>query len=314
MRAVTVDSVPAAPAVTEADTPRPEAGELLVKVAAASVNGFDLAVAAGYLNGMMEHRFPLVLGKDFAGTVEALGADVEGFAVGDGVFGVVTKPFLGTGSLAEYVTVSAGQGVAPLPAGLAVADAGALGVAGATAVDSLDAVAPAEDETVLISGAGGGVGSLAVQLAVARGARVIATARPGAQTDFVTGLTGTGAEVHVVDFTGDLEAQVHAIAPDGVDAVLHLAGDGAQLAGLLRPGGRIASPVGLTQDAVKDPDVIVHPIMADPNVPTLTALAEQVASGALRVPVTATYPLERAAEAFTAFSSGTPGKIAIACS
>ena len=314
MRAVTLDSVPAAPTVTEVDTPRPEAGELLVKVAAASVNGFDLAVAAGYMHGMMEHRFPLVLGKDFAGTVEALGAGVEGFAVGDAVFGVVMKPFLGTGSLAEYVTVSAGYGVAPLPAGLAVADAGALGVAGVTAVDSLNAVALAEGETVLISGAGGGVGSLAVQLAAARGARVIATARPGEQTDFVTGLTGTDAAVHVVDFTSDLEAQVRAIAANGVDAVLHLAGDGAQLVGLLRPGGQIASPAGLSPDAVKDPDVTVHPIMADPNASTLTALAEQVASGALRVPVTATYPLERATEAFTAFSSGTPGKIAVACS
>ncbi|WP_060887907.1 NADP-dependent oxidoreductase [Streptomyces caniscabiei] len=311
MRAVAMDSVPANPAVGEVDAPRPEDGELLVKVAASSVNGFDIAVAAGYLQGMMEHRFPLVLGKDFAGTVEALGAGVEGFAVGDAVFGVVTKPFLGTGSLAEYVTVSAGYGVVPLPEGLAVADAGALGVAGATAVDSLNAVALAEGRTVLISGAGGGVGSLAVQLAAARGAKVIATARPGGQTDFVTGLTGTDAEVHVVDFTGDLQAQVRAIAPDGVDAVLHLAGDGAELAGLLRPGGRIASPLGLTQDAVKDEDVTVHPIMADPNASTLTALAEQVTSGSLRVPVTATYPLERATEAFAAFTSGTPGKIAV---
>ncbi|MET8082151.1 NADP-dependent oxidoreductase [Streptomyces sp. NPDC005303] len=311
MRAVALDSVPANPAVGEVDTPRPEAGELLVKVAASSVNGFDVAVAAGYLQGMMEHRFPLVLGGDFAGTVEALGAGVEGFAVGDAVFGVVTKPFLGAGSLAEYVTVSAGYRVVPIPEGLAVADAGALGVAGATAVDSLNAVALTEGQTVLISGAGGGVGSLAVQLAAARGAKVIATARPGAQTDFVTGLTGTDAEVHVVDFTGDLQAQVRAIAPDGVDAVLHLAGDGAELAGLLRPGGGIASPLGLTQDAVKGLDVTVHTIMADPNPATLTALAEQVTSGSLRVPVTATYPLERAAEAFTAFTSGTPGKIAV---
>ncbi|MEV5955770.1 NADP-dependent oxidoreductase [Streptomyces sp. NPDC051987] len=314
MRAVTVDSVPADPAVSEVDTPGPEAGELLVKVAVAALNGIDVLTTAGYLQGMMEHRFPLVLGKDFAGTVEAVADGVEGFAVGDAVFGVVMKPFLGAGSLAEYVTVPAGHGVVRIPAGLAVTDAGALGLAGATAVDSLDAVALNGGETVLISGAGGGVGSLAVQLAAARGARVIATARPGAQTDFVTGLPPTGAEVHVVDFTADLAAQVRAIAPDGVDAVLHLAGDGAELAGLLRPGGRIASPTGLTPDAVKDPDVSVHPVIADPNASTLTALAEQVASGSLRVPVTATYPLERATEAFSAFTSGTPGKIAVACS
>ncbi|MEU6223741.1 NADP-dependent oxidoreductase [Streptomyces sp. NPDC047042] len=314
MRAVTVDSVPGAPAVTELDIPRPEAGELLVKVGAASLNGIDIATAAGYLQGMMEHRFPLVFGGDFAGTVEALGEGVDGFAVGDAVFGAVMKPFLGAGSLAEYVVVPAGHGVAPLPAGLAVMDAGALGVAGATAVDSLDAVALAEGETVLISGAGGGVGSLAVQLAAARGAKVIATARPGAQTDFLTGLTDSGTRIHVVDFTGDLESQVRAIAPDGVDTALQLAGDIAQLSGLLRAGGRIASTLGVTQEAVKDLDVTVHTIMADPNASTLTALAEQAVSGDLRVPVTATYPLDRATEAFAAFSSGAPGKIAVACS
>lgn len=311
MRAVTLESVPSTPAVTDVDTPRPEAGELLVKVAAASLNGIDIATAAGYTQAFMEHRFPLILGQDFAGTVEALGEGVEGFAVGDAVFGVVMKPFLGAGSLAQYVTVPAGHGVARIPAGVTTGDAGALGVAGATALVSLDAMALAEGETVLISGASGGVGALAVQLAAARGAKVIATARPGAQTDFVTGLTD--AVVHVVDFTGDLQAQVRAIAPDGVDAVLHLAGDGAALAALLRPGGQLASATGLSQDDVKDHDVTVHTIMGNPDSKVLTSLAEQVATGALRVPVTATYPLEQATQAFAAFA-GTPGKIALSCS
>ncbi|WP_151483570.1 NADP-dependent oxidoreductase [Streptomyces albicerus] len=310
MRAATLESVPSTPAVTEVDMPRPEAGELLVKVAAASLNGID--IAADYTQAFMEHRYPLVLGQDFAGTVEALGEGVEGLAVGDAVFGVVLKPFLGAGSLTQYVTVPAGHGVARIPAGLTAGDAGALGVAGATALVSLDAVALAEGETLLISGASGGVGALAVQLAAARGAKVIATARPGAQTDFVTGLTD--AEVQVVDFTGDLQGQVRVIAPEGVDAVLHLAGDGAALAALLRPGGQLASTTGLTQDAVKGQDVTVHTIMANPDARILTSLAEQVASGALRVPVTATYPLEQATEAFAAFGAGTPGKIAIACS
>ncbi|ELP62565.1 NADP-dependent oxidoreductase [Streptomyces turgidiscabies] len=312
MRAVALESVPSSPVVIDVDTPSPGVGELLVKVAAASLNGIDIATAAGYTQGFMEHRFPLVLGGDFAGTVEALGEGVDGFAVGDAVFGVVLKPYLGAGSLAQYVTVPAGHGVARIPAGLTVGDAGALGVAGLTAVVSLDAVALTEGETVLISGAAGGVGALAVQLAAARGAKVIATARPGTQTDFVTGLTGT--EIHVVDFTADLEAQVRAIAPEGVDVVLHLAGDGAALAALLRPGGQLASATGLAQDDVKGHDVTVHTIMAAPGPKTLTSLAEQVASGALRVPVTATFPLDQATEAFAAFGAGTPGKITVSCS
>ncbi|WP_370666202.1 NADP-dependent oxidoreductase [Streptomyces sp. IBSBF 2507] len=298
--------------MAEAETPRPEAGEVLVKVAVSSVNGFDLSVLGGHLQGMMEHRFPLVVGMDFAGTVEALGEGVDGFAVGDAVFGVAMKPYLGGGALAEYVAVNAGYGVTHVPEGLDVKDAGALGLAGTAALNSVDAVSPDKGETVLISGATGGVGALAVQLAAARGARVIATARPGEEADFVRSLTE--ADVAVVDFTGDLVAQVRALAPGGVDAVLHLAGDGTALAGLLRPGGRLASTLGLTQDAVEGVDVTVHSIMADPNPGTLSALADQAATGALRIPVNATFPLERAAEAFDAFRAGTFGKITVTCS
>ncbi|REE99373.1 NADP-dependent oxidoreductase [Thermomonospora umbrina] len=310
MRAVVVDSVPAVPKVGEVEAPRPEAGEVLVEVASASVNGFDVSVAAGRVRQMMEHRFPLVLGKDFAGTVTGLGEGAVGFAVGDRVFGVVMKTVLQDGSLAQYVTVPAAYGIARIPDGLSNRDAGALGLAGTAALNGLDAARAAEGDTVLVSGATGGVGALAVQMAAARGVRVLATARPGAEADFVTGLTG--AKVHVVDYTGDLEAQVRAIAPEGVDVVLHMAGDGIRLAGLLGKGGRIASTLGLAPDAVEG--VTVHPIMADPDARTLTVLAEQAAAGRLRVPVTATYPLERAAEAFEAFGAGSLGKISVTCS
>src|ERR1700712_4668497 len=105
MRAVVLSEFGAKPEVREIERPEPGEGEVRVRVRAASVNGFDLAVANGYLNGMMEHRFPVVLGKDFAGTVDALGEGVQGYAVGDRVFGVVTKAFLGDGSFGEYVTV-----------------------------------------------------------------------------------------------------------------------------------------------------------------------------------------------------------------
>jgi NADPH:quinone reductase-like Zn-dependent oxidoreductase len=141
---------------------------------------------------------------------------------------------------------------------------------------------------------------------------VIATPRPGAEADFVTGLTKE--QIHVVDFTGDLQAQVHAIVPDGVDAVLHLAGDGTQLTDLLRSGGKIASTIGLSQDDVEGRDLTVHTVWAEPNVQALTALAELAASGELRVPVTATYPLEQATEAFAAFGAGALGKLAVTCS
>ena len=105
MKAVVTTEQGAQPEVTEVPKPQPGAGEVLVKVQASSVNGFDMSVAAGHVAGMMEHRYPVVLGKDFAGTVEAVGDGVSRFQPGDKVFGVVTKAFLGDGGFGEYVTV-----------------------------------------------------------------------------------------------------------------------------------------------------------------------------------------------------------------
>ena len=309
MRAVAVASVPSAPQVSDVEAPRPLAGEVLVKVAASSVNGFDAATAAGYLQGMMEHSFPLVLGKDFAGTITELGEGVTGYAVGERVFGIVTKPSLGAGSLGEYVGVPTAVGLARVPDGLSLAQAGALGLAGAAALDSLEAVGPIDGQTLLISGATGGVGAIAAQYALARGARVIATAKPGPETDFLLGLTG--GKVDLVDYTGDLAAQVEALSPGGVAAALHLAGDGTQIAGLVAGGGRLASTLGLTADALPGRDLTVTAVMAHPGEATLDRLAADAVSGALQVPITATYPLEQAAKAFADFGSGALGKLAI---
>jgi NADPH:quinone reductase-like Zn-dependent oxidoreductase len=303
MRAVVVAEQGASPALTELPTPQPGAGEVLVRVQSSSLNGFDTAVAAGYLAAMMEHRYPVALGKDFAGTVETVGAGVTRFTAGDPVFGVVTKAFLGDGGFGEYVTVNEQVGITARPEGLDVAAAGALGLAGTAAVDALDAVAPQSGETVLISGATGGVGAIAIQYAAAAGARVIATARPGAETDFVRGLGATD----VVDHTGDLAAQVRAIAPDGLDVVLHLAGDGGVLAGLLTDKGRLASTLGLGADQ--------HPaataVMANPSAQTLDRLAADAAAGRLQVPVSRTYPLAEVPAAFGDFAAGTLGKLVI---
>jgi NADPH:quinone reductase-like Zn-dependent oxidoreductase len=308
MRAVALTQVPGALEVTEVDTPRPDAGELLVRVVASSVNGFDLGTAAGHLQGVMEHRFPLIPGKDFAGTVEALGEGVEGFTAGDAVFGVVTKAYLGTGSMAQYVTVPAAVGVARLPDGVSVRDAGALGLAGTAAVDGLAALGPIEGSTVLISGATGGVGALAVQLAAGRGPRVIATAKPGPEAEFVSGLTD--AKVQLVDYAEDVTAQVRELAPDGVDAVLHLAGDLAELTALARDGGAVASALAVPE-APEDRKLQTSMIWSNPTVDTLSMLAGQVAAGALSVPVSSVFDLEQAAEAFAAFGAGTVGKIAL---
>src|SRR5215207_4506050 len=202
---------------TLADIPMPEAkpGEVLVRVHAASVNGIDLSIASGQLQGMLEYRFPVVLGKDFAGTVEAVGAGVTGFDAGERVFGIVSDPSpLSSRSFAEYLAVPAGPNLTRVPEGVDFAAAGVLGLTGAAALQAVDAVASAAGEVVLVSGATGGVGAYAVQLVAARSATVIATAAPGDEENFVRDL---GAS-HGVDYRGDVAEQVRAIRPGGVEA------------------------------------------------------------------------------------------------
>ncbi len=306
MKAIAIDDFGAPPSLHDLPVPEPGEGEVLVKVRASSVNGFDVAVAGGDTKGMMERHFPVVLGKDFAGTVEAAGAGVQSLRPGDTVFGVVIKAALGDGAFAEYVTAPEAY-TARVPAGLDPATAGALGLAGTAALAAVDAVAPLPGETVLISGATGGVGGFAVQLAAALGAYVVATARPGEDDAYLRDL---GAR-DTVDYTGDVPAAMVALRPGGIHAVVHLAGDGLELADLLMPGGRIASTLGLSGDQLDGRAVQVTPVMALPASRTLERLAEDVVYGQLTVPVQRTYALADVPKALADFAAGTRGKLAI---
>jgi NADPH:quinone reductase-like Zn-dependent oxidoreductase len=146
-----------------------------------------------------------------------------------------------------------------------------------------------------------------VQLAAARGATVIATAAPGVEADHVREL---GAD-HVVDYRGDLSARVRELVPGGVDAVVHLAGDGLALADLLTSGGRIASTLHLGQEQLADRDVTATAVVAFPDRAVLSQLADDKASGRLRVPVARTYRLHEIPQALTDFANGTLGKLAV---
>src|SRR5687767_4496450 len=103
MQAIAIDDFGAAPTLHDLPTPAPGEGELLIRVEASSINGFDRMVASGRLKGMMEHRFPVILGKDFAGTVERIGRSIDDIEAGDAVFGVVMRPYLGDGGFARHV-------------------------------------------------------------------------------------------------------------------------------------------------------------------------------------------------------------------
>ena len=295
---------------TLANIPMPEAkpGEVLVRVRAASVNGVDLSIASGQLQGMLEYDFPVVLGKDFAGTVEAVGAEVTDFDAGERVFGVVSDPSpLSSRSFAEYLAAPAGPNLTRVPEGVDFAAAGVLGLAGSAALQAVDAVAPAAGETVLISGATGGVGAYVVQLVAARSATVIATAKPGDEENFVREL---GAS-HGVDYTGDVAEQVREIRPGGVEAVLHFAGDGAALGELLVSGGRLASTLIMSPDQLPVPNASVSGVFANPDAATLDRLAAEVAAGRLKTPIQRTYRLDEVGQAMADFAAGTRGKLAV---
>ncbi len=297
MKALAIERRDAAPAVIDVPDLSPADGEVLIRIDAASVNGFDLAIAAGRVWDSMPADFPVVLGRDYGGTVAATAAGVEGFAVGQPVAGIVTGPRLGPGSIGEFYVASAGK-VTARPDRVSAVDAAAVGLAGVTAATALDELELGSDDVLLISGATGGVGSFAVQLAAIAGARVIATAAPGEASAFVGSL---GAH-EVVDFAGDLAAAVRAVAPEGVTAVLHAAGDAVALAGLLNPAGRLVSLLGVTPEQAGRDDVVVTPIQSKYTPSRMGGLLDAVAAGRLTVPVGATFPLAAATEALEWFT------------
>jgi NADPH2:quinone reductase len=307
MRAFASPDYGVPPTLHDIAVPEPGAGELRVRVHAASINGFDQAVAGGYLKGMMEHRFPVVLGKDFAGTVDALGDGVTEFGVGDRVFGVVMKPFLGDGSLGEYVTVPVAVGVATLPDAIGFVDASALGLAGAAAIAAVEAVQITSNQLVLIVGATGGVGGETVQLATHAGAHVIATAHTEAEREHVQAM---GA-AEVVDYAGDIAANVLAAHPGGVDTVVHLAGDPAVLLAAIKRGGRLVSSMVGSPEQIPAENVTVVAIRADPTPAVLGQLATNQEQGTSRVVIQRTYSLDQTADALDDFGNGTLGKLVV---
>lgn len=297
MKALAIERRDAAPAVIDVPELSPADGEVLIRVEAASVNGFELAVAAGRVWDSMAASFPVVLGRDYGGAVAAIGAGVEGFVVGQPVAGLVTGPRLGPGSIGEFYLAPAAK-VTARPDGVSAVDAAAVGLAGVTAATALDVLQLGPRDVLLISGATGGVGSFAVQLAGLAGARVIATAAPGEASEFVASL---GAH-EVVDFAGDLASAVRTVAPGGVTAVLHAAGDAVALAALLNPGGRLVSLLGATPEQAGRDDVVVTPIQSKYTPQRLGGLLDAVAAGRLTVALGATFPLAAATEALEWFA------------
>lgn len=306
MKAINLTELGTQPAL-RADQSAPTRGpaEVLVRVRASSVNPVDNAIAAGLLKDMVEHVFPITLGRDYAGVVEQIGADVTGFSVGDEVFGFIPgmSPAVHAGSWAELIVVPESTSIARTPAGVDLASAGAAPLAATTAMAAIDALALAQGDTLLVVGATGGVGSFAVQLAAAAGATVIAPAL-AKDEDYLRAL----GVADVLPRDGDVAAAVRQRYPDGVDALLDTVSyaPGAYDAAL-KDDARVASPNNAAGEGPGRSN-----LMAAPTSDNLNRLAHLLDAGTLKVHIQQTYPLDQAAAAMNALATThTQGKIAL---
>jgi len=307
MRAITLDGPDTAPVLREdLPDPTPADNEVLVRVHASSVNPVDNSIAAGLLAQMgVQYEYPVTLGRDYAGAVEQVGSAVSAYKPGDQVFGFLlhANPTARDGAWADLITVTEELSIAPVPEGVELAVAGAAPLAGITAITAIDALDLKEGDVLLVAGATGGVGSLAVQLAARAGAAVVAPALPD-DKDYLRGLGVS----EIVLRDGDVAAAVLERFPDGVDALLDLVNNTpGTYDAALKDGARIASPTGA---AGEGPGRTM--VMAAPTAENLQRLGALLADGTLRVPVQATYELAQAPEALTALTGEhTQGKLAI---
>lgn len=278
----------------EQPTPEPKAGELLVRVHASSINPVDWKIRSGDLRLVSGFCFPQIPGRDVAGVVERVGAGVTGFRPGDRVFGMVDT--LG-GANAEYAVLPA-KVAAALPAGLSFAEAAAVPLAGLTALQGLrDRGQLTAGERVLINGASGGVGTLAVQLARLLGAGHVAAVCSARNAALVRGLGPDEViDYHEHDFTRD-----HGRYDLIFDAVAH--SSYLQSKAALRPGGRYVTTVIDAKDAALGLPLSVFSdkklamVLARDRGSDTRQLAQWLAAGQLRPVIDSTFPLAETAQA-----------------
>jgi NADPH:quinone reductase len=296
------------PEVLHAETlpvPRPGPKQVLVRLDSSGIGVWDPYIRTGELK-LGGSRFPQVIGNDGAGEVVALGDDVRRFHVGDRVY---AYSFAG-GFYAEYVAVDE-DAIAPIPQGLSTEEAGALGADGVTAVRGLDdQLHLAAGQELMIYGASGGIGHIAVQLAKRMGARVLAVASGRDGVELVRKL---GADAAIDGKSDDVAQTAREFAPNGLDAALVLVhGDTLEPAlRTIRKGGRIAHPNGVEPAPKGPPGVQVLAYDGEPGRDALERLNRLIAAGPFHVELGRVYRLEEAAQAHREIEQHHLGKLAL---
>jgi NADPH:quinone reductase-like Zn-dependent oxidoreductase len=280
------------------DMPDPTAaeGELLIRVAAASVNPIDYKIRSGSAKEHFPVEFPAILGRDIAGTVRAIGAGVTNFKPGDKILALGWKAY------AELATVNAAD-AAHLPEGLDLIESAALPLVTLTGEQLITRAAKIQSgQTILVAGAVGGVGRSAVWTAKKAGAKVIAGVRKSQlkqaaelNADAVLALDDPEA----MQKLGFLDAVATTVFGETADRLL----------AKVKPGGIFASVVGPPPNAALNPTVQIATLMATTDASTLRTLAEDVLAGHFKIPIDRMLPLDQAAEAHAAAEKGGIGKI-----
>jgi NADPH:quinone reductase-like Zn-dependent oxidoreductase len=289
--------------IDELPLPDPGIGEVLVKVKAAGINPIETKIREGFLAVSWPATFPSGEGSDFAGVVESVGPQVKAFVAGDEVIGFTNK----RASHAEYVVVPQEQ-LTPKPPHVSWEQAGALFTSGSTAYETVKAVSLKKGDTVVVSSAAGGVGSIAVQLAVDAGARVIGLA----SEDNHAWLKQKG--VIPLDYDGDIVEKIKAAAGGRIDAFIDTYGHGyvdvaIQLG--IKPD-RIDTIVDFQHEAVKKYGVKNEGSMAAATAGVLAELAALIEQGRLEIPIAYIYKLDQVREAFAELEQHhTHGKIVL---
>ena len=273
--------------LVEVDEPHAGSGQVRIAVRAAGVNGIDWKIRAGYMSGGTPLSQPSGTGIDAAGVVDEVGEDVDDVAVGDAVFGS------GSATFAEHAVLSSW---AVKPDGLSFEEAAGYPIPAETAIRILDQVGVQPGETLLVSGASGGVGSAVVQIARQRGIDVVGTAS-GRNQDYLRSLGAVPTT-----YGPGLVDRVRALAPDGIDAALDIAGSGI-IPELIELTGEPSKVLSIADFSAPEHGAQVSTATTN----TADALAEAAklfTEGTFRIPVEKTFPLAEAAEAQRASEAG----------
>jgi NADPH:quinone reductase-like Zn-dependent oxidoreductase len=276
----------------EVPTPEPGPGEVLIKVAATSVNPVDWKIRSGAAKDRMPVKFPAILGRDAAGTVVRAGGDVRNLKPGQKVMGIVN------GSYAEYLTARADD-LTVIPDGLDLEQSGALPLVVTTGAELIQRIQPKQGDVVLVTGALGSVGRSAVYLAKHLGARVFAGVRTEQQEQ-----AGSLTVDRIIGIDKDAEIaglpELDAIA-DTVDRDVI-----GRLIPKLKPGGVLGSVLGKPKEA-EGKDIRVEAFMATPEAAILRQMADAVRDGKLAIPIAKRMKLSEAGEAHTLAEKGSLG-------